>query len=243
MGLLDVFKRGTPVERAVKDLREPYAQPDVRRQAMTKLQEIATEEAYEGLLVRFTFACNGHIADESEKRDLVEDLVRIGKPAVDPIKRFIKKEKMVAFPIRALSRILPRDEVLAFLAQTLRSFEPLDHRSTEQKKAFLDALGELGGKTEAEQVVPYLGDHNDDVQIHAIEALERLKVAETYEALAEVCVGDGHSLRVQRRAAQALEGLEVPVKGQFERFNAELRTEYLLTKKGLLNKKGRQPKE
>ncbi|MCC7385282.1 MAG: HEAT repeat domain-containing protein [Deltaproteobacteria bacterium] len=239
MGLLDVFKRGTPVERQLKDLREPFAQPEARRAAMSKLFEIGTEEALEALLVRFTFNCNGHIADESEKRDLVDELVRVGKPAVEPIKRFIKKEKFVGFPIRALSRILPRDEVLALLAETLSAFEPLDHRTTEQKRALIDALGELGSAAQAKLVVPYLGDHHDDVQIQAVEALERLKDPETYEALAEVCCSQSHSARIMRRAAQALETLEPSVRGQFDRFHPELKAEYLLTKKGTLTKKGR----
>src|SRR5687768_9217397 len=103
MGLFDVLKRGSPIERAQKDLREPYAQPEVRRAAMGKLLELATEEAYSALLVRFTFNCHGHIADEAEKRDLVDELVKVGRPAIEPLRRFIEKEKAVQFPIRAIS--------------------------------------------------------------------------------------------------------------------------------------------
>jgi hypothetical protein len=235
---MDVFKRKTPLEKAAKDLREPFAQPDVRRAAMAKLLEIASPESYEALLMRFSFNANGNIADEEEKRDLVEELVKVGEPMVDPIKRFVRKEKAVGFPLQVLSKILDRQTYLAYLVEALRAMEPLDHRTTEAKRAIVSTLGEMGGVEEAAALVPYLGDHHDDVQSDAIEAIERLKNEATYAALIEVCCSDKHSPRIQRRAATALENLAVWVKDQFERFNAELKGEYLLGKKGTLAKKG-----
>lgn len=239
MGLFDMLKRGTPIERALKDLREPYAQPEVRRGAMGKLLEAGTPEAYTAVLVRFTFACHGHIADESEKRDLVDELVKVGKPAIEPIRAFIQKEKAVQFPIRALSRITDRPETLRIVVGVLTSIDPLDHRTTEQKRGLIDAIADLGSSAEGPVIVPYLKDHHDDVQAMAIEAVEKLKNPETYGALAEVCVSDQHSARIQRRAAQALEQLAVPVKDSFERWSSELKGEFTVDKKGLLTKKSR----
>lgn len=239
MGLLDVFKRGTPVERALKDLREPYAQPDVRRAAMQKLLEIGTEEAYDALMVRFTFNSHGHIADESEKRELMDDLVRLGRPAVPAIQRYIKSNKQVSLPIRALSRILERAELLTFLTETLTSFEPLDHRTTDQKRMIIDSLGDLASAAEAPLIAPYLNDHSDDVQMQAVEALDKLRNPETYDALAKICIGDAHAARIQRRAAMVLESAEHPVRGDFEQFNGELKSEFHLGKKGQLLKKTR----
>ena len=239
MGVFDVFKRQNPIERAVKDLREPFAQPEVRRAAMGTLLEIATDEAYYGLLVRFTFNASGHIADESEKRDLMQELVKVGRPAVDPLKRFIEKEKAISFPLRTLAQIMDREEALDFMTTALKKLEPLDHRTTEQKKALIVAIADLGKPEQAPVVVPYLKDHNDDVQAQAVETLEKLKNVETYSALVEVCVGDAHAARIQRRAAQVLEALEIPLKAEFEKFNGELRSEYLLTKKGTLAKKSK----
>jgi HEAT repeat protein len=240
MALSDLFKRKTPTEKAAKDLREPFAQPEVRRAAMTKLLELATPEAYDALLMRFSYNANGHIADEEEKRDLVNELVRSGKPAIEPIQRFIGRgEKQIGFPIQILSRILPRPDFLKYLVGALQRMEPLDHRTTEAKRAIIASIGELGGAQEAPALTAYLGDHNDDVQSDAIDAIERLKCADTYPALAEVCVQDSHSARIQRRAAAALESLAVSVKEQYERFSAELKSEYLLGKKGVLAKKSK----
>jgi len=240
MGLLDMLKRGSPIERAHKDLREPYAQPEVRRAAMGKLLEMASDEAYTTLLVRFTFNCHGHIADESEKRDLVDELVKVGRPALGPLRKFIEKEKAVQFPIRAISRICEKAETLKIVVDALTKIEPGDHRTTEQKRGLIDAVGELGSTEEAKAVVPYLRDHNDDVQAHAIDALERLKSPDSYEALASVCASEDHSARIQRRAAQAVETLGATVaKELFDKFPSELKSEYNLDKKGVLLKKTR----
>ncbi|MBI2377333.1 MAG: HEAT repeat domain-containing protein [Deltaproteobacteria bacterium] len=232
MGLLDnLVRKKTPVEKAQKDLTEPYAQPDVRRAAMNKLLEIGTEEAYDALLKRFTFNSHGNIADEEEKRDLIEELGRVGHAAVPSLKRFISNEKQIGFPITALSKILPKAEVVEFLIGALKSREPLDHRSTESKRALIIALTDRSGPELALVIAPYLDDHHDDVQFHAVEALERLKNPATAAALAAVCKGDTHSARIQRRAALALSVLEWAAL-DYEEWNPELKDEYVVGTKG-----------
>jgi HEAT repeat protein len=238
MGLLDLIKPKSPLEKATKALREAYSQPEYRRQAMEKLIEIGTEEAYAALLQRFTFNSHGQIADESEKNDLVEELVNIGPPIVPALKKFIQTEKQIAFPIRALARLLERPELLAFLTESLQRYEPLDHRSTKAKAMLILALHDFGGSEQALVIVPYLDDHDDDVQFQAITALEKLKNESTREALIQVCCGDRHAGRIQSRAAQALCDLEWSVKGSFEQMSSEVRATFNLSKKGTLVRKG-----
>lgn len=237
MGLFDVFKRKSPVEKLTKELTEPYAQPEYRRTAMNKLIELGTPEARAALLKRFTFNANGHIADESEKRDLVEELVGIGAPMIEPLHHFVRTEKAVEFPIRALLKLEPKDAVRDFLMRTLSELEPLDHRTTERKRGLITALTDLGYPQAASAIVPFLKDHADDVQFQAIEALETLREPSSLPALAGVCVGTDHAGRIQRRAATALEKLEIPVRERFEAWNPELKAEYMLGKKGQLLKR------
>lgn len=237
MGLFDVFKRKSPVEKLTKELTEPYAQPEYRRTAMNKLIELASPEAHAALLKRFTFNANGHIADESEKRDLVDEIVRIGKPMVEPIRNFIRSEKAIEFPIRALLKLESKETVRTFLSETLRAIEPLDHRTTERKRGLITGLTDLGFPESAEVIAPFLKDHSDDVQFQAVEALEALAEPNALTRLVEVCVGDAHAGRIQRRAAQVLERLEISVRDRFDEFNPELKSELMLGKKGQLLKK------
>lgn len=241
MGLFDVFKRKSPVEKLTKELTEPYAQPDYRRTAMNKLIELGTPEAHAALLKRFTFNSNGHIADESEKRDMVEEIVRIGAPMVPHLRHFLRTEKAVEFPIRALLKLESKEAVRDFLIETLQQLEPLDHRTTERKRGLITALTDLGYQEAAVAIAPFLTDHSDDVQFQAIEALEALAEPSTFPAMVEVCVGDGHAGRIQRRAAQALQKFEVSVRDRFEAFNAELKSEFMLGKKGQILRKTGNP--
>jgi hypothetical protein len=237
VGILDLVKRKSPIEKAQKALCEPFSQPEYRRTAMEKLLEIGTEEAYDAVLKRFTINASGQIADEDEKSDLVEELVKVGKPAVPSIKRFIKSEKQVSFPIRALSRIVDREELMSFLIESLRAFEPLDHRSTQAKTTLIMGIADFGGPEHAEAVTPYLNDHHDDVQFQAIVALEKFKKPETRPAMCEVLASETHSARIQRRTAQALVDLEWSVKDYYDRMSSDLKSEYLLGKKGYLIKR------
>lgn len=237
MGLFDVFKRKSPVEKLTKELTEPYAQPEYRRTAMNKLIELGTPAAHAALLKRFTFNANGHIADESEKRDLVDEIVRIGQPMVEPLRQFIRSEKAVEFPIRALLKLESKESVTEFLSQTLAALEPLDHRTTDRKRGLITGLTDLGFPGSAAVIAPFLKDHSDDVQFQAIEALEGLAEPSALSQLIEVCIGDSHAGRIQRRAAQVLEKLELSVRDRFEEFNAELRAEFMIGKKGQLMRK------
>lgn len=237
MGVLDFIKPKSPLEKASKNLREPYAQPDVRQAAMDKLFEIGTEAAYEHLLERFSFNANGHTADEAEKRMLVERLVRVGEPALPALKKYISTQKTISYPIRALLEIMPRDEAKAVLIEALRQYEPQDHRSTQAKATLVVTLGEILDRSEAQILTPYLDDHSDDVQFQTIAALEALHCADAGPELAEVCTSDEHAPRVQRRAAAALAHLEVNVKSRFDGFSSELKGEYMIDKKGRLQKK------
>ena len=238
MGLLDIFKPKSPLERAAKNIREGFAQPEVRREAMAKLFDIGTEEAFDALLTRFTYNSHGNIADESEKRDLVGQIVTAGEEMIPALHRYIETEKALSFPIRALAQIVSKQECLDFLARTLQAKEPLDHRTTEAKRALVTAIGDMGGEEQAPVLYPYLEDHNDDVQMQAVESIERLASEDSAAALAEVCCRDTHAARVQHRAALALLKLEFNVKPHYAKFAEDVKREFVLGKKGVLARKG-----
>lgn len=239
MGLLDFIKPKSALEKAAAQVREPYAQPEYRRGAMDKLFEIGTDEAYRALLKRFTISAHGQIADEAEKRELVDQLAGVGEPVLPALKEFVQTEKKnISFPVRAVLKILGKEAGIEFLKATLQQYEPLDHRSVQAKTTLVITLGELVDASEAALFAPYLEDHDDDVQFQAVVALERLaNEAAAREPLVNVCTTDQHSARVKRRAAQALHELGWSVRDRYDAFDGELKDEFLLGKKGHLVKK------
>ena len=235
MGILDFIKPKSALEKAAKQVREEYAQPDYRRGAMDKLLEIGTPEAYDALLRRFSVTAHGQIADEQEKKDLVEELVRIGEPAVGAIERYIRSEaKGLTFPIRALIRIQTREQAVETLLDVLAQYEPLDHRSTQAKVALIDALGGLLGQERSAVLLPYLDDHHDDVQASVIEVIEHLRPDGAPIELSRVCKSDLHSSRVKRQAARTLASLQASVRTDYAAFDPELKESWVLGKKGQL---------
>lgn len=238
VGLFDRLKPKSPLQKAAAQVREPFAQGDYRRGAMDTLFEMGTEESYQAVLKRFTVNANGQIADESEKKDLIDMLVRVGTDVLPALKTFVRTEKAgVSFAIRAVCKILDKPDAIAFLKETLQSYEPDDHRSVAAKATLIITLGEMVDGADADVFVPYLNDHDDDVQTKAIAALEHLAVESTGDALVNVCCSNEHSARVRRTAAGALVELGWSVKARYADFDSELKDEYLLSKKGHLTKK------
>ena len=237
MGIFDFLKPKSALQKAAEQVREAYAQPDYRRTAMDKLFEIGSDEAYGALLQRFTYNANGQIADETEKNDLVIELADVGDKVLPALKTFIQTEQHLAYPIKALVKIMGREDARDFLIESLQKYEPMDHRSTRSKTSLLIALAELSTADQAPALVPYLDDHSDDVQAQAVMALEQLKNPETRGALCSVCTDDSHAARVQRQAAAALVELGWSVKDRYSMFTAELKEEFIIGKKGALIRK------
>lgn len=240
MGLLELLRPKSPLEKASKQVREPFAQPEIRREAMDKLLEIATPEAYEAVLKRWTFNAHGQIADESEKLYLV-DRVAETEAALPALKAYIQKEKNLSHAIQALSRMCTKEEQIEILLGALRSYVPLDHRSTEPKLHLLIALADIATPEQYEWFEPYLSDHHDDVQFQALVALEKLAAPEARAAVANVVKGDAHSSRIQRRAAQVAVACGYSMREHYAEFSDELKGEYLLGKKGQLVVRGARP--
>jgi HEAT repeat protein len=234
MGLLDLVQRKTPVERAKKQLLEPYAQPEVRRGAVDKLFDIGTPEAYGALVQRFTFSANGQISDEAEKRELLERLTLVGAPVVAPLKAFVRGGKSITFALRALLEILDPQEGLAFCLETLESHPAGDHRTSQAKMALVTTIADVGNADSAVRLLPYLHDHADDVQFQTVLALEQIGDERICKGVCDVCTSDLHASRVLRRAAELLAKKEWVVRDDFPRFVDELRETYGVSKTGHL---------
>src|SRR5688500_3991164 len=106
MGFLDgIFGGDKPTQKNIDKLvlrvKERYAQPEYRREAMERLLAWGTPASINGVLARFTVVAQSPHWDEEEKRWLVDELVRLGGPARDALKTFLAKENHIAFAARA----------------------------------------------------------------------------------------------------------------------------------------------
>src|SRR4051812_25609807 len=127
MGLLDsIFGGDKPspknIEKLVVRVKQRYAQPEYRREAMERLLGWNTPEAITGALSRFSVVAQSPHWDEEEKRWLVDELATRGEPARQALKAFLAKENHVAFAAKALEKLdRSKDEYFGDLAGCLKA--------------------------------------------------------------------------------------------------------------------------
>ena len=211
MGLFDLFKADDKkkIEGLVKKVKEAYAQPEVRQEAMEALFKMATPEAYAGALKRFTYVCQSLHWDGVEKKWLQDELARVGHPAVASVKEFIHQEDAVTLAVRSLQRMVDDKEATATLLSALRARSPEDYRRTQAKLELIDCLGETKAFDQVwDAMAPYLEDHSDDVRAKVLEVIENWKYQPAAAAVGKLLGDDTLSARVHRQAAQCLCVLE-----------------------------------
>ncbi|MCC7108536.1 MAG: hypothetical protein IT382_04570 [Deltaproteobacteria bacterium] len=221
MGFLDgLFGGDKPTQKNIDKLvvrvKERYAQPEYRREAMDKLLAMGTPEAITGVLARFTVVAQSPHWDEEEKRWLVDQLAGLGEPARVALLSFLKKADHIAFAAKALKRLDNSEQYVADLTEALAARPPEDHRSTQGKGELVAALADTMDPKARDAIAPYLDDHSDDVRCLAADALEKLwplpgDKASAEERLKAAIADDGRSARVLRHTAAAMQRLGVGV--------------------------------
>lgn len=251
MGLLDFLGLGSgpmsdkAIEKTAKLASNPYAQPDVRREQMEKLIKDGSEAAITGLLQRFTMASTQAIADEDEKRFLVDELVKLGDKSVPPLLAYLRREKNMTFALAALQRILPKERALQEVLALLDVYGPEDYRSDEQKRQLILVVTETNDPAVWPKLVPYVLDHSDEVRGLALEKLFAAAKAKTIDAelpnlranLSELLVDKNTSPRILRQAAEGMLGLEWPLTTPEVALHETLNSQWLVDKKGYLRKR------
>ncbi len=223
MGLLDSLFSDKPTPKSIEKLtlkvKERYAQPEYRREAMDKLLTWGTPEALAAVLMRFTVVVQSPHWDEEEKRWLVDELATRGEPAKKALQVFLAKDDHVAFASKALRRLSPSAETwVQDLVGALQARPPEDHRTTQGKAELINQLRDAEAAGVLKVLLPYLADHADDVQMACLEAVEAFHgraadddKAAAADVLKAVVADDARSARVLRQAASVMATLKLPV--------------------------------
>lgn len=216
MGLLDSLFGDKPnpknIEKLVLKVKEQYAQPEYRREAMDKLLGWGTPDSYAALLGRFTVVVQSPHWDEEEKRWLVDELSTRGEPARTALQIFLAKDDHVAFAAKALRQLSPSADVwIDDLTAALLSRLPSDHRTTLGKAELINTIVDAQAQKAINTLIAYLDDHADDVQMATLDGLDKLFPAGSPDdkgavslALRAMVVDDGRSARVLRQAASVM---------------------------------------
>jgi len=226
------------IDKISKLAANPFAQPDVRREQMEKLIRDGSEASIRGLLQRLTVNASQGIADEDEKRFVVEELIAMGKKAVPPILQFLKRETNLTFAAHALLGILPKDEGLGELLALFDVYSPDDYRSDEQKRQLVLLFKEHDDPRIAPALVPYLLDHSDDVRHQVLEYFAEKKMFDSTVAAAvgQLIRDKDTSPRIARQAAEIAADHDWQLAGD-STINGVLDQEFFLDKKGFVRRR------
>jgi len=187
MDILSIFNRSPEkqIQRLRKKVKEPHGEASVRINAAYKLYEMATPEAILALLDRFTITVSPTVQDEEEKEQVSAWVVSFGKESVEPIMKFLRRERQIYWPFQALRRMLSDEELIAKCTEVLRYHWEHPPATVEPQTQLIRALGGLHSPELEETVRLYLDERDDDIMLAALDYLFELGSEKTREEILE----------------------------------------------------------
>jgi len=225
------------IGRALKQVTQPHGDPASRVGAMERLAGWKTPEAAAALLRRFTIQVPQETMDLEEKQYTVQLLTQMGPVAVKPILSYLRTEPDVTWPVRALREILPREDYVAALKDSLERLGSTYARWPEAKVVLIDHLPEEAFPQVRETLLRYLEDEDDDVCIAAADYLGRHGDDEIRERLIETLLNAEARPRVRGRIFELFCELELAVKGYRKKVEEVIQEPFYLTAKGTVKRR------
>ncbi len=243
MDILSLFRLSPEkkIERLRKKAKEPHGDAAVRYGACQKLYEMGTPEAVLALLDRFTISVSPAVQDEDEKLQVLEWVVSYGEKAVEPLNTFLRRERQVYWPLRALKRILSEDRLIRQCNELLRYHWENPPATTEPQAQLIRALQGLHSDELEKTVRRYLQEKDDDVLLAALDYLFERPAEDTREAILECYLDCEERPRVRSHILEQLEKKGWHVKGYRPKVEESLPLGYVLTREGVPKKIGMTP--
>ena len=217
------------ISRALKHAMQTHGDPAARVGAMEKLASWKTPASATALLRRFTIQVPQETMDLEEKQYTVRLLTQMGRVAVDPILQFVRSEPEVTWPVRALREILPREEFIAALTESLESLGRSYTRWPEAKVVMIEHLPKEAFPQMRETLLRFLEDEDDDVCIATANYLAHHGDDEVRERLVETLLNAEFRPRVRGRIFELFVELELSVKGYRKKVEEILQEPFYLT--------------
>lgn len=213
-----LFSKEKALQRTIDKATNKLAQQQDRWGALEKLKEDGSEAALIGLCRRFSVTSTKGVEDEAEKTWVVDALVEKGEAALAAVVRYMKTADHLAFPLRVLERIAPRDKVLAVADELFASEAPGYVRMPERRIDLLRWFAEWKPATDDEvisRLTPYVTDFDENVRFVAIDAMATRDPAKIAAPLIAALVRpEEESGRIKRAIVEALASAKAPLGDQ-----------------------------
>ena len=213
-----LFSKGKSLDKVIAKATNKLALQNDRMEALEKLKEDGGEEALLGLCKRFGITATKGIEDEQEKEWVVGALASKGETALGPLVRYMKSADQLAFPLRVLERIAPRDKVLAVADELFKSEPPGYVRMPERRIDLIRWFSEWQPATDdevIERLSPYVTDFDENSRFAAIDGLASKDPGKIAPPLITALLRpEEESGRIKRTIVEVLEKTKAPLGDQ-----------------------------
>ncbi len=242
MDLLSIFRVSPErqIAKARKRVKEPHGDASVRIGAAQKLHEMGTPDALRALLDRFQIAVSPSVQDEEEKEQVLSWIVGHGETAIPPLIQFLKTERQVYWPLRALRGIVAREELISRLEELLRHHWDNPPASPEPQAQMIRSLGDLHSPGLEAVVRLHLQERDDDIRLAALDYLFELPEQDAREAILECLLDSEERPRIRAHLLESLHKRGWRVKGYRRKIEESLPEEYALTRDGQVRRIGKR---
>jgi hypothetical protein len=213
-----LFSKEKSLEKTIAKATNKLSQQVDRWAALEKLKEDGSEDALLGLCKRFGITSTKGVEDETEKNWVVDTLVGLGEKSLPPLIRYMTKAEQLAFPLRVLERLAPREKVLE-VADSLFASEPPGYvRMPERRIDLIRWFSEWKPATDDEVITrlsPYVGDFDENSRFAAIDGMAGRDPAKIGPPLIAALIRpEEESGRIKRTIVEVLEKSGAPLGAQ-----------------------------
>lgn len=211
MALFGLFGKKDPVleaKRLQKAATQKFGPAENRQKALEELRDLNFPDGWAALLQRFTFRVEPGITDDEEKAFVCQVIVDAGAPAVPVIKQFVLKHEQVAWPLKALSQIVPEAELVETILLALEKEGPDYTRDSEKKLTLIRSLEDHDDERISLRLIPFFEDPSEDVRSASMSAATRRPVEAVREPLVKA---------LERALAEKSERLRIAAAEAFAR--------------------------
>ncbi len=229
----DARKRNK-IASLTKKVQQKYGQTDDRRAAMEALRKIGDAEAIAGLLKRFSKSVDNKLHDQDEKSECSDILVEFGADKVlAPLKEYLERETEVTWALRTAKRLLPKDQWVALVLETLGDSTSED-TDPEKLCQILTVVHDVDDPRVPPAISRCLMDLDDTVRFASIEALASMPNSEAAreELLHALTRPEEDSQRVRHRIVEVFKERGWEVKGFRKAVEERLPEGYYLDRSG-----------
>jgi HEAT repeat protein len=235
--MFDFLRTRSPIERLTKRVTETAGEDGPRIEAAQKLADMESPEATFALAKRFTISSKVITQDIEEKRMVVNMLAAKGDRAVEPLLRFLKTYHQVEWPVQALARILPTEQLIPKLVTVLEDVAQNPFTSPEHRTSLIKAMHGHITPEIAAALRKSLDDDDDDVRIAAVHAVAEMGES-AREGLLEAFTAAEDRPRIRIAIAELFADRDWAVKGFRPTIEANLPDGFHITSKGHIRRKG-----